>query len=182
MLLVAAVGWFAPGCASTVLKEGAGVALGATGLYVPIKPLSELKDARPLGDYKCFELGEIKDDVGGRVPAEVMERLGEQFVKQLGAKKLPNDLAGKTLLVRGVIIHYEDRDMLAFSLGPLEEIVARIELVDKAGGRVLGVANCVGRTETRTTLGPARKAEGLAKAIVAWIAANYPKKGPEEVE
>ena len=44
-----------PGC-MTAVKEGGGVARGAKGLYAPIKPLAISKDAKPLGEYRRFEL------------------------------------------------------------------------------------------------------------------------------
>jgi hypothetical protein len=59
-------------------------------------------------------------------------------------------------------------------LGPLEEVVARVTLVDRETGRTIGVANCIGRTSTRMNLGPKLKAEGLAKAVVLWLRSHNP--------
>jgi prophage DNA circulation protein len=59
--------------------------------------------------------------------------------------------------------------------GPFEEVVARVELVDKASGTVLGVANCIGRSNTSVNKGVNKKAEGLSKAIAIWIGRSYPK-------
>ena len=82
--------------------------------------------------------------------------------------------------MRGRILHYEDADTLGIAIGPLEEVVARLEMVDKDSGQVLAQANCIGRTTTRTTLGVANKGRGLAKAIASWIDNRYPEQGRPE--
>jgi len=167
------------GC-SRLVGEGMEEVRGAKGLYAPIRGLAPDSQARPLGRYRRFELGQISDDFGGNVPAGLWDYLREAFADQLAKKRLPNDPAGKTLLVRGKILHYEDAGMLGHAMGPLEQVIARIELVDKDSGAVIGVANCVGRTTKSVGTGVKKKAEGLAKAIVAWIDARYPLEGREE--
>jgi hypothetical protein len=161
------------GC-GRVAQEAVGTVRGAKGTYVQIKP-ERSRDPNLLSQYTRFELGRIDDAFGGKVPGEILSRLPIEFDKQLEAAKLLGMSGGKTLLVRGNIYHYEDEGMVGTVLGPLEEVVARIELVDKDTGRVIAVANCIGRTEQAINKGPAKKAEGLAKAIVGWIKHNYPK-------
>jgi hypothetical protein len=46
--------------------------------------------------------------------------------------------------------------------------------VDKDTGKVLGSANCIGRTAERVNIGVEKKAEGLSKAFIAWIESRYP--------
>ena len=162
------------GC-TTAIKEGVGVARGAKGVYAPIQSVSATAETRPLGIYKRFELGEFVDDFGGKVPASLMPAFRTAFIDQIVSNKLPNDPQGKTLLIRGRLLHYESADTLAMAVRPLEEVVARVELVDKDTGQVLGVANCLGRTTTRVNLGVEKKGDGLAKAIVSWLAARYPQ-------
>jgi hypothetical protein len=169
----------APGCTGTIIREGGGVVLGAKGSYMPIQPIAADKEARPLGVYERFELGEIVDDIGGRAPADFLAHLPAAFREQIEAKKLPDRPGGKTMLVRGRIVHYETSSMLGFALGPLEEVVVRTEFVDKSSGKVLGVANCIGRTKAAVNAGAKKKAEGLAKALAGWIDARYPKEGRE---
>ena len=162
------------GC-GTIVKEGVGVAMGAKGVFTPIQPVAATKDQRPLGGYERIELVRFTDDFGGKVPPALWQHLPGEFQKQLAEKKLPNRPQGKTLLLRGKILHYEDENLVGLVVGPLEEVVVRVELVDKASGKVLGVANCIGRTTTRVNSGVENKAEGLAKALASWIASRYPE-------
>lgn len=173
-ILIAAMLVAAAGC-TTAIKEGVGVARGAKGVYAPIQPVAAVAETRPLGIYKRFELGEFVDDFGGKVPAGLMPAFRRAFASQIADNKLPNEPQGKTLLIRGRLLHYESASTLAVAIGPLEQVIARVELVDKDTGQVLGVANCIGRTTTRVNVGVDKKGDGLAKAIVSWLAARYPK-------
>ena len=53
------------------------------------------------------------------------------------AGRLPHELGGKTLLVRGTIIHYEDAGTIGTLVGPLEEVICRAEFVDESTGKRL---------------------------------------------
>jgi len=136
-----------------------------------------LKAAPPVdvGAYQRFELARIADGMEGLAPGELFSALPGEFAKALADKKIPNAASGKTLLIRGEVIHYEDAGMVNRALGPLEQVVARVEYVDKASGKVLALANCVGRTKDNFNVGPQSKAEGLARGIVRWIDERYPK-------
>ena len=173
ILLSGAGALIASGC-TTAIKEGSGVVLGAKGTFMPIQPLAADKQARPLGAYRRFELGQITDDIGGKTPVELFQHLPAAFAEQVEKAKLPNDPAGKALLIRGRVIHYESASTLGFALGPLEEVIVLTEFVDKDTARVLGKANCIGRTTERVNAGIRKKAEGLAKALVKWIEARFP--------
>jgi len=164
------------GC-TTAAKEGLGVVRGASGVYAPIQPAAPAADAHPLAEYTNFELGTFTDDFGGKVPTDLMMYARAEFSKQLAGKKLPDNPGGKTLVIRGRILHYESADTLGMAIGPLEEVIARAEMVDKETGNVLGVANVVGRTTVRVNLGVEKKGQGLAKAIVEWIDSLYPPRG-----
>ena len=179
-LLLAGMVVFSCGGCTTLAKEGIGVARGAKGVYAPIQPVAAATGTRPLGQYKRFELGEFTDDFGGKVPSDLMSHARSAFPEELANKKLPNEPSGKTLLIRGKFLHYEDSGTLGMVTGPLEEVVARVELVDKDSGQVLGTGNCIGRTTNRVNMGVAKKGQGLAKAIVSWIDARYPEEGRVE--
>ncbi|MGA2265547.1 MAG: hypothetical protein ABSH10_03850 [Phycisphaerae bacterium] len=177
LMCVAGVALCGNGCTGRAISEGLGEVKGATGLVMPIQPASTAANRDELADYHDFKLGEITDDIGGRVPRDFRFLLREEFARQLAAKKLPSERRGKTLLIRGSIVHYEDAGHVGMFLSPLEEVICRTEFVDAHTGRVLAVANCIGRTETTLQLGPKTKAEGLAKAFVSWIDKRYPTTG-----
>jgi len=181
-LVLAACAMLAQGCLGRAIKEGVGTVRGAKGTFAPIRPLSEIKNEPVLAQYANFELGPISDDLGGKTPAELWQYLPGEFHEALLKKKLPMQPGGKTLLVRGRVIHYESAGTLGMAIGPLEEVIVRTELVDKSTGKVLAVGNCIGRTEETVNSGVQKKAEGLAKAFVAWIDAHYPKTGREQTE
>jgi len=163
----------AGGC-TTAAKETVGIVRGAKGSFVQLQAGGN-GSSLSLGEYRRFQLGEISDAMGGKVPPSFLGHLSAEFARQLEAKHLPNQPGGKTLLIRGRILHYEDDSLVGVMVGPVEEVVVRAEMVDADSGKVLAVANCVGRTTTRVNIGVKKKAEGLAKAIVSWIEAHYPK-------
>ncbi|MHC4983556.1 MAG: hypothetical protein ACYTF6_10410 [Planctomycetota bacterium] len=175
-IVAVAAGLLASGCSRGV-KEVIGK---PKGIYAPLTPVAADKDARPLGRYTHFELGDIDDAFGGKVPPELFRFLPEKFAEQLQEHGLPDVSGGKTLLIRGKVYHYETQGLVGHIFGPLEEVVARMQLVDKDNGWVVGVANCVGRTNETRNRGAEKKAEGLAKAIVLWIKDNYPEIEQED--
>lgn len=170
------------GCWSTVVGEGAGLFMGASGVHAVTQPMSSDDGARPLGEYTRFVMGEWSDDFGGKVPDRLFTLLPGKFAEAREHAKLPNDPGGKTLVVRGRVLHYESENLFGMITGPLEEAVARVELVDQETGRVLAAGNCIGRTEERVNQGVEKKAEGLAKAIVKWISSRYPDRDEADEE
>lgn len=170
---------FTGGCVGRAISEVAGVATGPKGLYTVIDPVARSKDDRPLGDYTSFEL-QIKNDFGSQTPSELVSQLPREFQKDLAKKKI-FERPGKTLVVDCTILHYEEASLFGEAFGPFEEVVARVRLVDKASGKVLGSANCIGRSNTTTNEGVYKKTEGLASAMANWIRSLYPK-APGEAE
>ncbi len=164
----------ATGCTGTIIREASGAVLGGRGTFMPIQPVAADKTTKTLGEYTNFELGPIVDGIGGKTPVDLAGHLGKAFAKEAGGARLPLDPTGKTLIIRGKIIHYESTSTVGYVLGPLEEAICLTELVDKDTGRVLGVANCIGRTKAATSSGVKEKAAGLAKAFVKWIEHRFP--------
>lgn len=159
------------GCFGRLGGEGE----GAQGRASVIQAVSEDPKSKTLGAYQHFELAPLIDSTQGLCPPDFVRNLGDPFARQLKDARIPDLGSGKTLLIRGVILHYEVANMSTDqAFGPYEEVLARVELVDRDSGRVIGIANCVGRTKTTTGMGMQKKTEGLAKAIVGWIEQNYP--------
>lgn len=174
LLMMVMVPLVAAGCGRAI-SEGLGEVRGASGLVMPIDPPSDTPNPSQLAAYRRFQLGQIRDDIGGRLPARFLTLLCEEFAHELADKHLPNQPDGKTLLVRGAIVHYEDAGTMGSVISPLEEVICRTEFVDAESGRVLAVTNCIGRTNTSLNLGVKTKAQGLAKALVGWVDKHYPK-------
>lgn len=165
----------ASGCTGRLVKEGLGGVTGGSGSVFVLAEQSGYSLPDSLAAYRSFELGAFSDDMLGRAPAGLQMYLSDAFAKALKGAKIANAPKGKTLLIRGRILHYEDASRLTKQLNPLEEAVARVEFVDKATGQVLCTANCVGRTDSTSSMGVRHKAEGLAKAILKYIDPRYPK-------
>jgi hypothetical protein len=161
------------GC-STGAKEAIGFVRGAKGIYAPVQPVAPATTDTPLAQYRNFELGTFTDSFGGKVPPGLDSALRTAFQRMIDESDLPDDPSGPTLVITGEYLHYESADTLGVAIGPLEEVVARCRMVDQSSGRVLGTANCVGRTTNRVNIGVQKKAEGLAKSIISWIRSVYP--------
>lgn len=167
---------FLGGCVSRAVKEGVGAFRGASGITVVIDPVSHNNRDVALMEYTQFELDTFTDGFGGKTPARLFARLPIEFSKELSQAKIVNQRSGKKLLIRGEILSYEDSTRAVNqAFGPHEEVVARVQLVDAASGKVIGLANCIGRSTATVNQGVDKKAEGLAGAIVNWIAQHYPK-------
>ncbi len=168
------------GCTSRIIKEGIGTVRGARGIYAPIQPAKGEASRNYLAAYSHFRLGDVRDGFGGNTPPELFVALPDRFASELADKELPTPPGGRTLIVRGRIVHYENSSIVGHVLGPLEEVVARMELVDEQTGEIKAQANLVGRTKESVNQGVGKKAEGLAKAIVSWIASMYPEPPENE--
>ncbi|HUS48468.1 MAG TPA: hypothetical protein VNA25_00795 [Phycisphaerae bacterium] len=163
------------GCISRGIKEGIGAVRGGKGVYAPVQPAHATDGVKLLTGYTRFELGQIKDNFGGKAPRRLGELLPAKFEAALAKKGIPNTPGGKTVVIRGEILHYEQEGMVGLAFGDFEEVLTRLDMVDKSSGKVLAIANCIGRSTESVNRGVDSKADGLAKAIADWIAENYPK-------
>jgi hypothetical protein len=132
---------------------------------------------RPIGMYRRIEVGKITDSFKARTPPELLANLPAKILEHLQDQGLPTAGSGKTLIIEGEILYYEEASAAGHIFGPFEEVVSEIRLVDKDTKEVIATANCVGRTTTSMNKGVAHKTDGLAKGIVKWISDNYPKEG-----
>jgi hypothetical protein len=165
------------GC-STLLKEGVGAIKGPKGIHAEVEPASTTPGERPLDGYAQFELGSFSDRYN-QLPAGFMSKVQVRFDRRIAQSDLPPSSTGKTLILRGDVLYFEMSTMIGKAFGPLEEVIVRTEMVDKQSGRVIAVANCIGRTTNRVNLGLDAKADGLAKAFTDWILKNHPA-GPKD--
>ncbi len=172
ILALSAVMSFAMGC-GRLINEGVGVVVGPRGVYSPLEPLPDAADARPLADYQRFELGHFRQDAAGGTPPALFALLPGEFARQVRQHDLPDVRGGKTAIVSGHILHYEEANIFGHAFGPVEQVVARVELTDAETGQLLAAALCIGRNEETLTSSVRDRTAGLAKAIASWIAANF---------
>lgn len=175
MIGVMTTAMFSQGCMERLVGEGVEAAMGPKAAYFEEKPLAEKKDHQALAAYKRFELGEVKNMTGKFMPPAFLTHLPAQFKEQLGKSDLPKEASGKTLVFQVSIIHYEAASTMDSAFGPFEEVVARVELVNKEDGRVIGQGVAVTRSEKSVNLGPEKKAQGMAKALIKWASDYYPE-------
>jgi hypothetical protein len=163
------------GCVGRLIGEGVEAARGGQGDYGEIQPVAGAKNHSALSAYERFELGDVINECGRLMPGEFISRFKAQFAEQLADSDLPRASSGKTLAFNVAIIHYEKAKAADNIFGPLEEVVARVDLVDAESGEVLATGNAVGRTGKSVGLGTKTKAEGLSEALIKWVEDYYPK-------
>jgi len=160
------------GCMGRLLGEGAESAMGPKGAYFEEKPVAARK-GHGLEAYQRFELGEVTNDFGRNVPPAFLREFPLQFAEQLAKSELPRAQSGKTAVFNVTILHYETADLTDQVLGPLEQVIARVHLLDKDTGDLIASGNALGRTGKTVGMGTAAKAQGLAKALVRWACDYY---------
>ncbi len=168
----------AGGC-STVIKESVGAFRGAKGLARPVEPVTPAGQSPALAGYTGFRVGRLSDPYN-QLPAGFPVHLERAFSELLGKSDLPTAQPGKTLEIRGEVIYFELNDTVGLALGEVEEVIVRAEMIDVGSGKVLGRANCIGRTTNRVNYGAEKKAQGLAKAYLNWIRDNHPDTAKQE--
>ncbi|MBI5725772.1 MAG: hypothetical protein HZA50_17565 [Planctomycetes bacterium] len=169
------------GC-SRMIDEGFEKALGPTPkiMFLDPKP-PEDKNNDFLSPYRNFVLGKVDASQFPETPRDFIDYLPTKFVEQTTGRHLPADPAGKTLVVNVAVLAYQPALKFQKATGPTEEVVAKVELVDKDSGKVVGRAICIGRTYQSVGLGTKWKAWGLCRAIVnEWIDEYYPDKDDRE--
>lgn len=172
---------FGQGC-GRLFDEGMEKGLGPGGKALPMDPKWPANDSTYLARYQNFAIGTIKTEFPD-TPREFMDYLPMKLAEQLTKKDLPMNRGGKTLVINITVVVYDSVSSYNKAIKPTEEVVARVDLVDKSDGKLVGQAMCIGRTYQSISLGSKTKAEGLSKAIVnEWINKAYPKAGRREAE
>lgn len=161
------------GCSRAIGEAYEGFA-GPKGVHREIRSLGPA-GARPLAEYKNFEVGTFVDDFGGQIPPELLRNVGPYTIEELREKGLPTGRSGKTLVIQGRVFYYEDASVSGHIFGPFEEALATIRLVDKSSKAVVAEAVCIGRTTKSVRKGIDNKTRGMANAIADWIDGRYPR-------
>ncbi|MBN1943592.1 MAG: hypothetical protein JW849_09900 [Phycisphaerae bacterium] len=162
------------GCMGRAIKEGVGTVTGAKGSFSE-SPSMGSQGAKPLAGYASFQVGRVEDAFKGRTPRLLIQRLPAEIRTLLQKEKLPVGRGGRTCVINVSVLYYEQAGSMGQVFGPLEEVVAEVQLVDKSDDRVVGTAICVGRSTESVNQGVEKKTQGLAEGIVKWIKNRYPE-------
>ncbi len=150
------------GCMSRAIKEGIGVATGASGKVVEVQRVTNLSR------YKGFTVDSLTAAPGLKMPAEVPAMIRQHFNEVAAKRDLkPNGVPALKLV--GEVIHYESAGAVDTAIGPLEEVIVRTKLIDTESGQVLTEANLIGRATSTTSGGSRNLSEGAGKAFKKWL-------------
>ncbi|MHC4610751.1 MAG: hypothetical protein ACYS7M_10445, partial [Planctomycetota bacterium] len=144
VLIAAAVAL--PGC-TTLLKQSYYTAVGAQGKFYEVEPV----DPQVMQTYRAIELEPFTNDLGGRVPQEVVREINANTPKAIVEEYLfyPD---GKALRVTGTIIHYTGKSGMSGAIGSVisgaQDSVCRVQLLDDASGQMVGEAICWGSVKS----------------------------------
>ncbi|MCG3136574.1 MAG: hypothetical protein HJJLKODD_00408 [Phycisphaerae bacterium] len=158
------------GCTGRLIREGAGVATGASGVVI------ELIKPADLESYRGLQIDPLTVAAHLDTPDDLPQLIREAYIAEpldelkIGAAETP------ALRVTGEIIHYEAGDLVDQAIGPLSEVIIRTQLFDASTHEKLGEANLIGRSKATTTSGRRNLAEGAGKALRKWLA----QRGIEE--
>ena len=161
------------GC-MTAAKQALYTVVGAQGEFY------EVQVVKPaiLAGYRAVRVESFTNDLGQRVPFEVVDEVNAQLPEILGRKSSLFYPEGKQLLVRGKIIHYTGRTSLAGSImsvvGSSEECVCRVQLLDEDSQALIGEAVCWGQTKSALRRGTGELGQGVGKGVAKWIRERLP--------
>lgn len=168
-VMAMAVGFICTGCMGRIFSEGIGAATGASGRVV------ENGTTPDLTKYKSLRIEPITVAAGSQTPADMPDMVQADFEAATRFRGLtPEEKPGLKLV--GEIIHYETSRTVDTAIGPLEEVIVRVQLIDAHTGKVVAEANLVGRSKATSSSGPKHVSEGAGKALGKWLAAGGLKK------
>lgn len=152
------------GC-GTLAKRGVAEFRGARGELVVLGEL----DAAAVLSASDIALGRIENDAGPDCSAEFIAQLREAFRNELG--ELSAKVAagtGPSLRVNARVLYYRGGSDVKKLLGSMTMSLARVEVVQSGGSRVVGRANVVGSSKALRS-GPEALAQKMAKEVASWI-------------
>jgi hypothetical protein len=187
LLSLAASALGSTGC-KTAIKQAYYTAVGAQGKFYEVRTV----DPDVLATYQCVRVDPFTNELGERVPPEVIAEVNDHTPKTIAKSGLfyPE---GKTLLVEGKIIHFTGKSGLMGSVGSViggaEECVCRVRLLDGESRELVGEAVCWGVVKSAVRRGAGELGIGVGKGVSKWISRRLPeevkearKRGLEESE
>ncbi|MBN1436415.1 MAG: hypothetical protein JW936_05020 [Sedimentisphaerales bacterium] len=171
VLLLTAVLATLNGCVGRAVREGYHGIVGAAGVPLVISGQETQIKSIPL-TYGNYQLERFTCDIGTLCDPQFFSALPNRVSQELSTREVDDEdvsffvgPSNRTVIIRGRVIHYETADLLGVAMGPMEEAICRVQLVDADSGTVLADTNCVGRVESTVRSGPDELAHGVARAI-----------------
>jgi|GEM_PF-3238376 len=161
------------GCA-TAAKQAFYTVVGAQGKFYEV----QVVDPGALADYRSLRIERFSNDLGKRVPREVVREVNQETPETLAEAALfyPE---GKLLVMKGQIIHYTGRSALEGSvmsvIGSSESCVCRVQLHDGETDELIGEAVCWGLTKSALRRGSGELGAGVGKGVAKWIRQRLPQ-------
>lgn len=162
VLAMAGLGVGCTGCTGRMIKEGMGVARGASGKVITSRITPDLTR------YRGIRVEPIGVAPGLDVPAEMVSLVRKDVGSAAAMRNLMPE-AEPALMFSGQIVHYEEAGTIDSAIGPLAETVMHVKLIDVQTGTVIAQANLVGRSKATVTSNPKSLAGGIGKAVDKWL-------------
>ena len=160
------------------IKEGLYAVTGASGKTTLIKG----DPSNLAAQYGSCTVETFQNDIGDicpqsfldKLPGVIQERLrhkprslGDKFGGKEKGEMGPffTGPANKTILITGRVIQYDIGDIANKAMGPLDEAICRVQILDADTNTMLAEANLTSRVKSSVRTGPSEMAEGIAKAI-----------------
>ncbi len=165
------------GC-TTALKQTYYGVTGAKGKFYEVKVV----DSGVLATYRSIKVEKFTNELGERVPPKVIAEVNERTPQMVADAELfyPD---GKSLVVKGRIVHFTGKSGLKGSVGSVigggEECVCRVQLVDGASGDLVGEAVCWGIVKSAIRRGSGELGEGVGDGVVKWLEERLPDDAKE---
>ncbi len=152
------------GCLGRAIREGYSGATGATGRARPSQSVTA-----NLADYDAVVVEPFSDDSQGLGNEAFMAVLPAKITEQIIQKTYLRGQGSKVLRISGKLILYDPGTTTDKIVGPMEQAVCQVKLIDAGSGDVLGIASCDSRAKSSFRKGPEELAEGMGRVIAEWI-------------
>ncbi len=160
VLGLAAVVAMSTGC-STMFSEGYGAVAGSKAIVVELQEIPSMTSIGPV------TISGITSDMGTVVPPDWLSDLTLKARNEV-AKEEKFQATDNPITVSGEVIHLETTDTVSFAMGPDSEVVVRMKAFD-GNGKLISVANVIGRARSRTSSSQDDLTDGFGEAVVEWI-------------
>jgi len=141
------------------VSEGMGAVMGAKHSAANIQPMPKVDMIGPV------TVEEFTTDVPALVPASWLASLTSATRKRVAEEDQLR--AGRPVTVSGVVIHREGSGVMGQVMGPDSEVVVRVTV--REGGKVLGVANVIGRARSSTSSSEGDLSDAVGKGVVEFL-------------